>query len=93
MRNIFGFAAIVSLILVSQSGAQAGEEIVVKRDAAERFVALPDGVRFPEGITVNPKTEEIYVATSISVQTVTNSFGSRTMASLSRSEISAGRRF
>ena len=63
MRNIFGFAAIVSLILVSQSGAQAGEEIVVKRDAAERFVALPDGVRFPEGITVNPKTEEIYVAT------------------------------
>ena len=26
-------------------------------------MVLPDGVRFPEGLTANPKTEEIYVAT------------------------------
>jgi DNA-binding beta-propeller fold protein YncE len=63
MRNLFVFIAIVSLVLVSQSGAQAGEEIIVKRDAAERFIVLPDGVRFPEGITADPKSEEIYVAT------------------------------
>src|SRR5687767_10372549 len=63
MRNFFVFTAIVSLVLVSHSGARAAEEIVVKRDAAERFVAMPEGVRFPEGLTADPKTEEIYVAT------------------------------
>ena len=63
MRDFFVFTAIVSLVLASHSAARAGEEIIVKRDAAERFVALPDGVRLPEGITTNPKTEEIYVAT------------------------------
>jgi DNA-binding beta-propeller fold protein YncE len=63
MRNFFVFTAVVSLVLVSHSGTRAAEAIIVKRDAAERFVALPDGVRLPEGITVNPKTEEIYVAT------------------------------
>jgi hypothetical protein len=63
MRNFFGLAAIVSLVLLPESGAWANEEIVVKREAAERFATLPDGARFPEGITVNPKTEEIYVAT------------------------------
>jgi len=33
------------------------------RNAAQKFVTLPDGVRFPEGITANPATKEIYVAT------------------------------
>jgi DNA-binding beta-propeller fold protein YncE len=33
------------------------------RNAAETFATLPDGVRFPEGITANPRTGEIYVAT------------------------------
>jgi DNA-binding beta-propeller fold protein YncE len=49
--------------LVSFSGAWAGDEIIVKPDAARRFAVLPDGVRFPEGIAANPKTQEIYVAT------------------------------
>jgi hypothetical protein len=93
MRNLFVFIAIVSLVLVSQSGAQAGEEIIVKRDAAERFIVLPNGVRFPEGITADPKSEDIYVATFTSVQTVTNSCDSRKMASLSQSEISVEPRF
>ena len=51
------------LVLVSFSGAWAGDEIIVKPHAARRFAVLPDGVRFPEGITANPKTEEIYVGT------------------------------
>ena len=63
MKKFSVFAALVSLVILSHSGAWAGEEIIVKRDAAERFAVLPDGVRFPEGITANPKTEEIYVGT------------------------------
>jgi DNA-binding beta-propeller fold protein YncE len=63
MKTFSVFAALVSLVIASHSEAWAGENIIVKRDAAERFVALPDGVRFPEGITANPKTEEIYVGT------------------------------
>jgi len=33
------------------------------RDAAELFVTLPHGVRYPEGITANPKDGDIYVST------------------------------
>ena len=63
MKKVSVFAAIVSLVIMFHSGAQARDDIIVKRDAAEGFVVLPDGVRFPEGLTANPKTEEIYVAT------------------------------
>lgn len=42
---------------------RAAEGIVVKRDAAERFATLPDGVRFPEGIAANPDNGDIYVGT------------------------------
>jgi sugar lactone lactonase YvrE len=34
-----------------------------RRDSVERFATLPDGVRFPEGITANPATHDIYVST------------------------------
>src|SRR5262245_828320 len=63
MKKFSVFAAIVSLGIISHSGAWAGDEIIVKPDAARRFAVLPDDVRFPEGITANPKTEEIYVGT------------------------------
>ena len=63
MKTFSVFAALVSLVIASHSETRAREEIIVKRDAAERFVTLPEGARFPEGITANPKTEEIYVAT------------------------------
>src|SRR5687768_13442024 len=33
------------------------------REHVERFATLPDGVRFPEGITANRSTGEIYVGT------------------------------
>jgi DNA-binding beta-propeller fold protein YncE len=63
MKNFSSWAVIVSLVLVSSSRAWAGDEIIVKTDAARRFAVLPDGVRFPEGITANPNTEAIYVGT------------------------------
>ena len=63
MKNLSLWALIVSLVLVSFSRAWAGDEIIVKPHAARRFAVLPEGVRFPEGITANPKTEEIYVGT------------------------------
>jgi DNA-binding beta-propeller fold protein YncE len=63
MKIFSVFAALVSLVIASHSEARASEEIIVKPEAAERFATLPDGVRFPEGITANPRTEEIFVAT------------------------------
>jgi DNA-binding beta-propeller fold protein YncE len=63
MKNFSIWAVIVSLVWVSFNRAWAGNEIIVKTDAAKRFAVLPDGVRFPEGIAANPKTEEIYVGT------------------------------
>src|SRR5437660_7508275 len=43
--------------------ADAADQLVVLRNAAEQFAVLPDGVRFPEGITADPATGEIYVGT------------------------------
>ena len=63
MKNFSIWALIVSLVVVSFSRSWANDEIIVKPDAARPFAVLPDGVRFPEGIAANPKTEEIYVAT------------------------------
>jgi len=37
--------------------------LIADRSAAMEFAQLPDGVRFPEGITANPDTGEIFVAT------------------------------
>ncbi|HEX9273945.1 MAG TPA: hypothetical protein VGA01_17220 [Candidatus Binatia bacterium] len=63
MKTFAVFATLVSLVIASHSEAWASEDIIVQREAAERFATLPDGVRLPEGITANPKTEEIYVGT------------------------------
>ena len=43
--------------------AWAGDRSDSNRNEAHKFATLPDGVRFPEGITANPATREIYVAT------------------------------
>jgi len=37
--------------------------LVVDRNAPNEFATLPDGVRFPEGITANPATGDIFVGT------------------------------
>src|SRR5262249_29957245 len=46
-----------------RSGSSKGRGIIVKRDAAEQFIVLPQGVRFPEGITANQKNGDLYVGT------------------------------
>ena len=43
--------------------ARADDGTVTNRGAVETFVTLPDGVRFPEGLTANPATGDIYVGT------------------------------
>ncbi len=45
------------------SAARADGAFVIDRDASLTFATLPDGVRFPEGITANPATGEIVVGT------------------------------
>ncbi|OGG57071.1 MAG: hypothetical protein A3F84_04560 [Candidatus Handelsmanbacteria bacterium RIFCSPLOWO2_12_FULL_64_10] len=52
------FIAIAGGIATASADNEAG-----MRNAAQKFAALPDGVRFPEGITANPATREIYVGT------------------------------
>jgi len=42
--------------------ALAEDRLIIRRDVAT-FAVLPDGVRFPEGITANPANGDIYVGT------------------------------
>src|SRR6266545_4533011 len=63
MRRSLLAAAVVLLVVLLSGETWAARDIVVKRNAAERFIVLPDGVRFPEGITANPQTGDLYVAT------------------------------
>jgi sugar lactone lactonase YvrE len=42
--------------------ALAQDRLVIQRDV-DTFAVLPDGVRFPEGITANPANGDIYVGT------------------------------
>jgi DNA-binding beta-propeller fold protein YncE len=54
------------LLLIAFGGgfeAAAADNESGMKNAAQKFATLPDGVRFPEGITANPATKEIYVAT------------------------------
>lgn len=51
--------------LIAETGSPAwgAERMTVDRLAAKEFIKLPEGVRFPEGLTVNPHTGEIYAGT------------------------------
>jgi DNA-binding beta-propeller fold protein YncE len=49
-------------LCIGSAAAWAGDEFD-GRHAAQKFATLPDGVRFPEGLTANPATGEIYVGT------------------------------
>src|SRR5262245_20351384 len=92
MKTFSVFAALVSLVIASHSKLLASEDIIVQREAAERFATLPDGVRFPEGITANPWTGEIYVATFDLGPNSTSFCGLVRRVTLSRSEILVGLR-
>lgn len=56
-----------AFLLLIASGIAAGparaDDDDGGRNAARKFATLPNGVRFPEGITANPKTRDVYVGT------------------------------
>ncbi len=57
----FTIPLFVSVGIVTGS-ALAQDRLVIQRDV-DTFAVLPDGVRFPEGITANPANGDIYVGT------------------------------
>ena len=56
---------ILTLLIVLEGGVFAADDIVIDINAAKEFAALPDGVSYPEGITVNPNSGDIYVGTFV----------------------------
>ena len=65
-------AGFISLLLIGAGGAWANDDSDDDRSAVRRFATLPDGVRFPEGITANPANGDIYVSTFDAPDPVTN---------------------
>lgn len=64
MRKLTLTAALaLGAMSIGIDSTQAAEQLVVNRNAAIEFAVLPDGVRYPEGITANPATGDIFVAT------------------------------
>ncbi len=63
MRKILLACIAASAIAAANSPALARDSLVLNRNAAIQFATLPDGVRHPEGITANPLTGDIFVAT------------------------------
>jgi DNA-binding beta-propeller fold protein YncE len=63
MRLLATLCALLASGGVALADGSRGSSIVVKPKAAERFVTLPEGVRFPEGIAANPANGDIYAAT------------------------------
>ena len=55
---------VMSIVLSASAIVAWGDRgPIVDRSAIKEFAQLPDGVRFPEGITANPDTGEIFVST------------------------------
>lgn len=57
------FAIVIAGFLALQAGASLALDFGPRLIDVERFATLPDGVRFPEGITANPATGDVFVAT------------------------------
>jgi hypothetical protein len=56
-------AIVCAALAVTGQAVASDTKIIVKTDAAEVFAKLPEGVRFPEGITANPANGDIFVGT------------------------------
>lgn len=63
MKRSVVCSILLVLVFMVMGVAVAGERVTVKPNAAKKFATLPNGVRFPEGITANPDTGDIYVST------------------------------
>jgi len=62
-RLMLAVALALCAMVVDVGSAEAADQLVLDRNAANQFAVLPDGVRYPEGITANPATGDIFVAT------------------------------
>ena len=56
-------AVAVTVGLGTGAGIGQSNRPIIDLPGVERFATLPDGVRFPEGITANPANDAIYVST------------------------------
>ncbi|HYU05655.1 MAG TPA: hypothetical protein VEM77_00545, partial [Thermoplasmata archaeon] len=63
MRRLLVAGFVAGAMVAGASICQADERGVPEWTGLEQFAVLPDGVRYPEGITANPATDEIYVST------------------------------
>jgi DNA-binding beta-propeller fold protein YncE len=64
MKKILAQSALtIWMGLAGVTGIVCADNDPGRRDPVEKFAALPDGVRFPEGITANPATHDVYVGT------------------------------
>ncbi len=65
MKNILKGCFYLLFIAVACGAGivRADDESHGNRNAAQKFATLPDGVRFPEGITANPANGDIFVGT------------------------------
>jgi DNA-binding beta-propeller fold protein YncE len=61
---IIGTALGLSLAMLGSAAmAESQSKVMIKPKAAHSFAKLPEGVRYPEGITANPETGDIIVGT------------------------------
>ena len=63
MKKIALTCAVAGLVMSAATWADDDHHRRGGDDDVQRFATLPDGVRYPEGITANPRTGEIYVGT------------------------------
>ncbi len=63
MKRSVVCSILLVLVFVVMGVAVAGERVIVKPNAAKKFATMPEVANFPEGITANPDTGEIYVST------------------------------
>jgi len=63
MKQFLVAGIIAGAMVTGISVSRADEGRVLESGGVARFAVLPDGVRYPEGITANPATGEIYVGT------------------------------
>jgi len=63
MRRLLLAAGAACAMMFAFGVANAGDDLVLNRNAAIEFATLPNGVRYPEGIAANPATGDVFVAT------------------------------
>ena len=63
MKQLFVAGLLAGAVFAGAGVCHADERGAPEWSNVEQFAVLPDGVRYPEGITANPATGDIYVGT------------------------------